>query len=231
MTNKKILFIVEGPVDEQKLIEKSMEVYGVKQQYEIYSYNTTLHELIRKLFLNNEFDDEIELLLLLKENEKDDNKRKILSQLYTDIFLIFDFDPHYQCTMFDKIKVMLRFFNDSTNNGKLYINYPMMQSYKHLKKMPDKDFKYLQVEVGLGSDYKGIADKESKYRNINQYNYITFTSIMLHHLMKANYILTSNYNIMSVDDFLRLDYIQLLEKELQLVRNERKSRCFKYICI
>ena len=33
------------------------------------------------------------------------------------------------------------FFDNETEHGKLYINYPMIESFKHFKKIPDKDFK------------------------------------------------------------------------------------------
>ena len=34
---------------------------------------------------------------------------------------------------------MLDFFNDETENGKLYINYPMIESLKYTKEMPDAE--------------------------------------------------------------------------------------------
>ena len=34
-----------------------------------------------------------------------------------------------------KIKQMINFFDNETEHGKLYINYPMIESYKHFKNL------------------------------------------------------------------------------------------------
>lgn len=35
---------------------------------------------------------------------------------------------------------MLDFFSDETENGKLYINYPMIESLKYTKEIPDANY-------------------------------------------------------------------------------------------
>ena len=35
---------------------------------------------------------------------------------------------------------MLKFFTDETANGKLYINYPMVESLRYTKELPDNDY-------------------------------------------------------------------------------------------
>lgn len=45
-----ILFITEGSVDEKEFLEKMFNVCYSDKKYTIYSYNTTIHTLISKLF-------------------------------------------------------------------------------------------------------------------------------------------------------------------------------------
>lgn len=36
---------------------------------------------------------------------------------------------------------MLDYFSDETENGKLYINYPMIESLKYTKEIPDANYR------------------------------------------------------------------------------------------
>ena len=144
MAKRTALFIVEGLSDEVKFVKKLLEKCNRNLDYKVFCYKTNIHVLAKELEDNYpDFDDEDEyidfrlVLVGLADNEKDKN---ILSQNYNDIFLIFDFEPQEINPHFDVISIMLKYFNDSTEHGKLYINYPMMQSYKDFSYLPDDDF-------------------------------------------------------------------------------------------
>ena len=50
-----------------------------------------------------------------------------------------------------------------TDMGKLYINYPMIESYQHFKSIPDCEFEDRKVPVSLqpGKRYKELVKRES----------------------------------------------------------------------
>lgn len=216
MSKRDLLFITEGNIDEPKFIEKILNKCLPNVEYNIYSYSTTIHTLAKKIFNKKiEIDEDLDIKGVLKEQEKDIHKRRILDKSYTDIILVFDFEPHCDSPEFEKVKKMIEYFNDSSNMGKLYINYPMMQSYKHLKKMPDYDFKNRTIETVDVSNYKKIIDKESQYKKLGDYNYPIIMGIIGHHLMKANYILSGNYKLMNKKEFINLDYVKIYDLELE----------------
>ncbi len=216
-----ILFITEGPVDEKEFLEKMFNVCYSDKKYTIYSYNTTIHTLISKLFENGNIDEDLDIKLALRENEKDEEKRKILSQKYTETFLIFDFEPQHNNVKFKEVKKLLKVFNDSTDKGKLYINYPMMQSYKHINTMPDKKFKDKKVSIKEIQNYKGLVAKQTAYQDIRKYNYPIFISIMLHHLMKINYILNGKYEIPDKNTFYDFNFSILYNIQLKILKKEK----------
>lgn len=47
--------------------------------------------------------------------------------------------------------------------GKLYINYPMLESYQHLWSLPDNDYAERKISVSLqpGRKYKALVKNES----------------------------------------------------------------------
>jgi hypothetical protein len=92
---------------------------------------------------------------------------------FTNIILIFDYERHD--TNFSEIKIleMQRIFSDATDMGKLYINYPMIESYQHLKSIPDSNFSERKIPISLrpGSKYKELVGKESKIGKIVEFPY------------------------------------------------------------
>lgn len=82
----------------------------------------------------------MDLLQLLKENEKDAEKKKLLDEYYSDILLIFDLDPQEPQFSENKIERMLNYFVESSDMGKLYLNYPMVEAFYHMKSIPDDEY-------------------------------------------------------------------------------------------
>lgn len=66
---------------------------------------------------------------------------------FTDIILIFDYERQDPYFTEKKIADMQNYFSDTTDMGKLYINYPMLESYKDFKGFPD--FLYQQKRVSV----------------------------------------------------------------------------------
>ena len=170
MPNNRILFIVEGEVDEVTFLKQLYTQLNPKQKYEVYSYRTNIHILAQALC--REYPDfetaEVDVQLVLSAMEKDEEKRKILRDRYRDVYLIFDFEPQHDCPHFDIIRRMLGYFADSTDHGKLYINYPMMQSYKDLESLPDDGFADRQVLVDDVKEYKKFPLYNSQFLMIFQ---------------------------------------------------------------
>ena len=130
--NKRILLIVEGPKDEKVILEKLWDRFDKKTDYTIVPYETNIYFLTRQLFRDGEMDEDVDLLRIFKSVDVPENKRLGKEERFTDIYLIFDFDPHDTMADFGILRKMLAFFNDSSTGGKLFINYPMMQSYRHI---------------------------------------------------------------------------------------------------
>ena len=217
-----ILFITEGPEDEKDFLEKMFDICYKYKKYEIYLYNTTIHTLVDILFdEDGNIDEDLDIKLTLRENEKDEEKRKILSQKYTEIFLIFDFEPQHNKLKFREVKQLLNISNDSTDKGKLYINYPMMQSYKHINKMPDRDFKDRKVTLQEVYNYKDIVASKTSYQDLRKYNYPILISMMLHHLMKINYILNGTYEIPDKNTFYKFDFSKLYNIQYTIKTNKK----------
>ena len=133
VSNKKILVVTEGVKDEPQVIKKLAEIYGLSSNVEIVTYGTNIHRMMHALEKERNLED-IDIQLLLCEVDRMNSEKSLeikkLYDNYTDKIFIFDLE--YQDQYYDASK-LLRFIeamNDSTGDlGKLFINYPMWESY------------------------------------------------------------------------------------------------------
>ena len=129
----KILFICEGAKTEKKFCDLIIDKYFIKKNKnkEYVAFGTNIYGLYDEMSKDSGLD----IIELVKEKAKAKNDinsyNKLVSGGFSSVYLIFDFD--YQAPQYDyyKINEMIKFFDNETESGKLYINYPMMESFKH----------------------------------------------------------------------------------------------------
>lgn len=215
--SKNILFIVEGESDEPDFLGELFRTCFPNAEIRCWSYRTSLHDLVCELYPAGEFDSDIDILLCLRSKARTDEERMVLSESmhYTDIFMIFDFEPHYSHLEWKRICGMLEYYRHSDDEGKLLINYPMMQSYKHLKKLPDMEFRDRTIPVDEAGKYKDLVGRESGFTQLCRYTYPVWMSVCGHHLMKCNYILSGKCELPSAEEYLSFEQVQLFDAECE----------------
>ncbi|MCL2527492.1 MAG: hypothetical protein FWE42_03655 [Defluviitaleaceae bacterium] len=156
-----ILIIVEGSKTEVTLLNRLIEVYNLSSKFEITSYGTHIYALYHSMFRGKDPSD-LDIRTHLRSREDNEVKKALLEKKFTDIFLIFDLDPHDSQYSPQIIREMMAFFNESTEMGKLYINYPMIESFYHMKCIPDADFNTYSINMDKLSpknQYKEIINQ------------------------------------------------------------------------
>lgn len=184
-----ILFVFEG--NKEKAVVSSL-----KNSFEINNtlitsvYCTTIY----RLFNDISNDPYLDIFVLLKNMEE--NKETLKEFVRTDfaeIYLFFDYDGHASNANDSKLQELLTFFNEETENGKLYLSFPMLEAIRHIEDRAT--FKDLTFPVNKLIDYKPYVTSKSlpKYKFYHHYNNSIWHELILLHLNKMNYIITSNY--------------------------------------
>lgn len=225
MVNKKqkILLIVEGSKQEVRLFKHLFKEYNLALNYEIFPYRTNIYELYERMFKGNEDSlDTLDLIQILKSKDPDN---MLLNDNFSDIILVFDYDPQDGGFSSEKIELMLNYFNESTDNGKLYINYPMVESFKHFISFPDETYKdrTVSMETLINCDYKRIVGKEAAITDIRRFDKYLFTQVIIQNIMKSYYILKNKYcndNIHDLYQNLDLSKILHIQNRLCIENNE-----------
>jgi len=217
--DKHILLIVEGPNDEETIIKKLWDRFDKNVDYHIVTYETNIHVLLKQLFKDGKMDEELDILRFLRSSNVPENKRIEKGVHFTDIYLIFDFDPHDPESDFELIGEALKFFNDSSDKGKLFINYPMMQSYRHIKCSDDNEFKHRTVPFDIGRKYKSLVDKEAwnPLKQINKLDRGMFKWIIQMHLIKLNYIINGSDAAPTYHEYMKMTGDLLFRYQLSLM--------------
>ena len=220
MAERKILFICEGNNDEPHFLKKLMKESYPSYKYKIYPYRTTIHVLASILSkYYPDFDNgETDIQAILREIEEEANRKQLLSETFTDIILAFDFEPQHDHPYFDIVRRMLLFYIDSSDMGKLYLNYPMMQSYKHHPELPDKDF---LIRTASPLNYKELVGKESNFTDLTKYDYKLFVSIVLHHLSKAWKLCNKKSNLPTVNEYYGIQWTDIYDIQLKKFEKDK----------
>ena len=184
-----ILFIFEGKDDEPRLYKTLKEIFHFELNEEeiLHYYCSNIFSLYDTIKEYGVFDGSVNLINVSKEEAakhkevKSDLDRIKYSYEVSEIFMFFDYDIRKQdeknkLTIEQQNAKILELFNyfeneslDSERNGiNLYINYPMIESYRFFKKeLPDEDFKNYTFDLMSEKSFKQIVNEESFYKNLN----------------------------------------------------------------
>lgn len=169
-----ILFVFEGAKREPDLFRAIETLFFRDKQNIVCSFGNNIYELYNEL---QSFEGDGDIVSILKERYQgqkdspftDDAK----SSDFSEIYLIFDYDFQNKNISLDvmnsQLEEMLDMFDDETDNGRLYINYPMVEAIRYTKTLPDKDYWTYVVsrKECTDSSFKSIADSFSDYKSLD----------------------------------------------------------------
>ncbi len=181
-----ILCIFEGEEREPCLFETLKHLYfPTKEETIICSFKNNIYDLYSSMTQSEFTEDIFPTLQKMLIERGDTTFSDFTRDSFAEVYLFFDYDCHHQnkektLKVDDnnkKIKELLNFFDNETENGKLYINYPMVESIRYTKKLPDSNFFTYTVPISECSSFKKTANSFSHYGNLDfiAYNYNTKT--------------------------------------------------------
>jgi hypothetical protein len=208
-----ILFVFEGAKAEPKVFDSIGKLFLSEEDFRIIRYKCDLPSLYSHLKANG---DDLFRILPFKENGIDIPEGKRLDTLFSQIFLFFDYDFQNNIGLKNLnpiLNKMLDFFDDETDNGKLYINYPMIESLKYTKEMPDKNYyQYVaSMDECVKHQFKGNAEKFA-YAGAKGFNFIDLSktekadvianweNLKLQNVAKAKFLCKIEGEVSSMED-------------------------------
>ena len=156
--NRKLL-IVEGQHEKNKLFKLIFDCFSEIQinMDDVWVYGTNIYQLYKDIqdeYGENWFEDDVDLPYII--SNKKGNVPVCYKNDFTHILMVFDYERHDPNFSEEKIVQLQKYFVDSTDIGKLYINYPMLESYQDFQSLPDALFEEKRISRTLqtGIQYK-----------------------------------------------------------------------------
>jgi hypothetical protein len=156
-TKSAILCIFEGEAREPKYFKTIENHYFDDNSVLCCCYGNDIYELFKEL----DNDSDLDIVELLRESKIVPKNQDILKKYSRDdfnqVFLFFDFE--YQDEQFgvEKLDKMISTFNEETENGKLFVSYPMIEAIRDVPSIEG----YINHQVSLtncsGKKYKKIS--------------------------------------------------------------------------
>ena len=175
----------------EKIIFDNLRNFFLKNNAIVYAlYGNVIYEIYEKL--REDEDDFLDIVPILKEFSQNRTMlEKITRDKISEIYLFFDHDGHSHIADIDKLEDMLKYFNNETENGKLYISYPMVEAFKHIGQ--NIDFNTLTAKIEDNSSYKKRVNDEAdnKFKQINKYTEEIWKEIIFYHVEKLQFITSS----------------------------------------
>ena len=215
-----ILFVFEGEKTESQIFKNLLlHFFNEEDKFIVKSaYKTDIYQLYQEVIEKGDPDD-IEVFTLLRK--KNPELEGYTSKMFSQIYLFFDYDGHIDRATSEKVKELLNFFNEETENGKLYISYPMVEAIKCFQSIdPARYFKDLSYVIADGTDFKNYVNTYVPYNCIHFHLYtLDHWNLMISlNLKKYNWITNDEYE----KKFEQLCQIKLLEKQVEKFINPLK---------
>jgi hypothetical protein len=133
-SEKKVLILFEGPKDKAQFLHLAKTFAHLLEEggYKPVVFGTSIYELYEPLIAKKEADSLPAYLQSIGKISAPEGTRP--QDLFSLIYLVFDFDPCYHLFDPKKIEALRAYFSDETQNGLLYINYPMVEALLDCKK-------------------------------------------------------------------------------------------------
>lgn len=217
------LIIVEGQKREKQILT-SLKAVGL---FPIEHFQVVYGNHIYALYQSLSKDEGTDIIGILKsKGELSENYDR---NDFSDIYLFFDYDPQAHRTRTEdkqiirdrvnqELSEMLAYFDNETEDGKLFISYPMVESLRPCQCFLGDDLIFFECHV----DYVAVSNfkKLSNEHALNgQFNYETIDKniwfeIVNKHCKKANFLLNSDVNFPqdNIEQISIFDFYQLNKK-------------------
>lgn len=197
-----ILLIVEGEKTEPSILEKLKSCFfsneNAVQRISI-CFKTDIFEFYDAL---KEGDGFLDPFRVLQERNSEACKEIISSEEIAAIYLFFDHDIHADRGLTydeksEKIKELLVFFDNETENGLLLISYPMIEAYKDWDETGKNCFSCLSDTRNNNLYKEKVRSRHTNHDHKNFFNFDKWNSLSRIMLSRAFFLVDGNHDDIS----------------------------------
>ena len=204
----KMLIVVEGEKREKPFLQQLIQLYEINA--ELYVFHANIYNLylaMERIDFNGDLRDVLAGLSCMKGQDLDALRQTNFAYTY----LIFDCDAQHTMDEekdkdrpvdeimkenFQRLEQLVAYFTNETDPtiGKLYVNYPMMESYRHCDDFFDENYSNARVCIDDIRHYKEITGhRKLANRHVDTFTKENFAALLRMNIYKLNAMLGSGW--------------------------------------
>ena len=205
---EKILIVLEGERTEADFFYHILPKFDIDA--ELCVVGTNLYTLYHKC---KNYNFEADIRDVLKEIIKDTEIKKLMDQKFTYTYLVFDADLQHKAPEkrgeevsinelitenLPKLIEMAEYFTDETDPsiGRLYINYPMMESFRYCNKFDDEQHISAKISIDDMKNFKQLASKMKLAGiPIGKYERTDFENLMRMNVKRLIFVVNGKFDV------------------------------------
>lgn len=197
-----VLFITEGKKPERAIVQQIQAEFFQQTSIKVLPVCLDIYGLYRKLVAIGSdelpYIDVLPVIQKICEQQKDSSDDELLAlkrNQVSSIYLFFDYDGHASLARKypECLPEMLALFDNETENGKLYINYPMIESYKHPICQKEEVVKIYFKEGNYKQHVDSICDK--RLNQAHKLERSEWVNTLLPHLKSTNHLFNDSFSL------------------------------------
>ena len=176
-------FIVEGEVREPNIIDNISKVFFLHGNYKVITLpaGENIYMLWKQLKADD-FDTDVIEVLRERNVEIEKQLMGLSRDDFSEVYLFFDYDVHQtnlgKAVNRDVVYQMLESFDNETENGKLYISYPMVEALRDYEPGKCGSGKDCFVEIQTLGNYKNDSATRAYNPHFKEYDFATWKEII-----------------------------------------------------
>lgn len=216
-------FIVEGEARKPLIINNISKVFFAHANFKIITLpaGQNIYMLWKKI-KEDDFDTDIIEVLREEHEELKEQLEGLRRDDFSEVYLFFDYDGHQNNLSeednSDVLKQMLLSFDNETENGKLYISYPMVEALRDFEEGKCGRTGQCFITIAEIGNYKFTSAEHSFYSSFKDYDITVWKSLIEVFAMRISCLMDSD-NIIPYEQYRKevspSVIYQMEKKELQ----------------
>ena len=212
----KMLVVVEGEKREKPFLQRLLQLYGMDAELYIFHANIyNLYLAMESIDFNGDLRDVLAKLPCMQGQDLE----SLVNTRFAYTYLIFDCDAQHTMDEerdkgrpideimeenFLRLEKMVTYFTDETDPsvGKLYVNYPMMESYRDCDNFFEENYCNARVCIDDIKRYKEITGRRRVANHrLDKFTKENFTDLLRMNIYKLNAMLGDGWAVPSYKEY------------------------------
>lgn len=227
MKKANIAVIVEGENREPAIVRNMQSFFFKGEQIKIITLPAAQNiYMLWKILKEDDFETDIIEILRESSEKSAEELRDFSRDDFSEIYLFFDYDGHQMNLPAEEngetvLDEMLRSFDNETENGKLYLSYPMVEALRDIGERGCAGVTGCEISLTECEEYKRSSAENIRTSQISHYQFSDWETALDFFAMRVS-CLFEREEVFTYQDYKRIvSPLEIYRKQRERLRDDR----------